>query len=56
MRHIANERVSLSVVQRCRPVLPDGGIGRHIEPIRLAAIKRLASLVLNAHQIELAFP
>lgn len=56
MRHFADQRMSLPVVQRRRPVLPDPGIGRDVEPIRLAAVQRVAFLVQHAQQVELAFP
>ena len=45
-----------AVVDRCRPVLPHRRVGRHGEAIVLAAVKTLPVLVLDGHQIELAFP
>jgi hypothetical protein len=49
-----DQGVGLTVVGRHRPVLLDGNIGRHGEPIGAAAVKGAAFLVANADQIELA--
>ena len=53
-RHVADQRVSLAVVARRRPVLLDRRVRGHGQSIGFAAVERIAILVFDAHQIELA--
>src|SRR5580698_4381311 len=50
---IAYQRVSLAVVDRRRPVLPDGCIRWNVEPVNRTAAEAVAILVLEGHQVRL---